>query len=150
MQALKELPDWKLTIVGSRNVFQDQVKKTVKKMGIKKQVIFTGYLSDKELAKEIKSSSALVQPSLSEGFGLTGIESMSLGTPVLASDIPVFKEIYQDAVIYFDPYSVESFNKAIKKLSTNKPSSKKMKAVTNTCCWDEMVKKTISVYRSVL
>ena len=87
IQALKTLPKWKLTIVGSRNVFQDQIRAEVERVGVNKQVIFTGYLSDKELAKEIQSSTALIQPSLSEGFGLTGIEALSLGTTLIASNI---------------------------------------------------------------
>ena len=150
IQALENLPDWDLIIVGSRNVFQDQIKEEIKKVGVEKQVKFTGYLSDEKLAKEIKSSTALVQPSLSEGFGLTGVEAMALGTPVLASNIPVFKEIYQDAVIYFNPQFKKSFIKAVEKLSNNKTSIKKMEAVTNLCCWEEMTKETIKVYRSVL
>jgi len=146
LKALSELPDWKLTIVGSRNVFQDQVKAETKKLGVEKQVKFTGYLNDEKLAQKIKAATALVQPSLSEGFGLTGIEAMALGTPVLASDIPVFKEIYQDATTYFDPKSVISFTQSLSKLKTN---SKKMNQIVKKYSWDEMTKKTIKTYRMI-
>jgi glycosyltransferase involved in cell wall biosynthesis len=150
VKALQKLPGWKLTIVGSRNVFQDKIKEEIKKLGVEKQTEFTGYLSDEDLAQEIKAATALVQPSLSEGFGLTGIEAMALGTSVVASDIPVFKEIYQNAAVYFDPHSVENFVKNLANLSKKKPSKKQMSAVVKQYSWDEMTKKTIKAYKSLL
>lgn len=150
IQALKELSEWKLTIVGSRSVFQDQIREEVEKVGVKKQVVFTGYLSDKELAKKIKSSTALIQPSLSEGFGLTGIEALSLETPLIASNIPVFKEIYQDAAIYFDPKSVSNLVEQIRQIPQLQPTPAEMQTIVNKYSWDEMTKKTIKAYRSLL
>ena len=149
IKALEQLPGWRLIIVGSRNAFQDQIRAQAKKNGVEKQVNFTGYLSDQDLASEIKGATALVQPSLSEGFGLTGIEALALNTPVLASNIPVFKEIYQDAVIYFNPLLVDSLVKSVKNLSKKKPTQKQMAAVTMQYSWDEMTKKTVKVYRSL-
>ena len=146
LKALQELPDWKLTIVGSRNVFQDQTKVMAKKLGVEQQVKFAGYLKDQDLAQEIKAATVLVQPSLSEGFGLTGIEAMALGTPVLASNIPVFKEIYRNAAVYFDPKSTTSF---VESLTKQKPTSKEMEEVVKQYSWDEMTKQTIKAYRSI-
>jgi len=50
---------------------------------------------------------------LIEGFGLPPLEALSLGTPVLLSDIPIFREIYEDAAEYFDPFSVEDIVKKL-------------------------------------
>ena len=59
-------------------------------------------MSDKELLSYLKNADLLVQPSLYEGFGIPPLEAMSLGTPALISDIPVFKEIYESfPVTYF-------------------------------------------------
>ncbi len=79
-------------------------------------MVFLGFVPDEKLINLYQESTALVQPSVSEGFGLTGIEAMASHTPVLASDIKVFKEIYQDAAIFFDPKKPESFIEAVKKL----------------------------------
>ena len=149
-QALQKLPTWKLTIVGSRNVFQDQIRKEVKKYQVQKQVKFTGYLPDKDLAQKIKTATALVQPSLSEGFGLTGIEAMALGTPVIASDIPVFKEIYQNAAVYFNPHSIENFIQTVNSLTSRKPTLNQMQNVAKQYSWQKMAEKTLQVYKSVL
>ena len=65
-------------------------------------IVFTGYLSDEQLLSYLKNADLLVQPSLYEGFGIPPLEAMSLGTPVLLSNIQVFKEIYSDfPVTYF-------------------------------------------------
>ena len=61
----------------------------------------------------------LIFPSLWEGFGLPVLEAMSLGCPVICSEISVFKELFGDAVKYFDPYSVLSLSSAFESLNTN-------------------------------
>lgn len=116
IESLKKLPQYNLLIVGARNVFQDRIRQLVARFKVKQQVQFLGYVPDQELITLYQQSAALVQPSLSEGFGLTGIEAMASKTLVLASDIPIFREIYQDAAIYFDPLSNESFIEAVQSL----------------------------------
>lgn len=119
IQALRKLPKYKLLIVCARNLFQDQIQAFVSKYKVKKQVVFLGYIDDKKLIELYEQSMALVQPSLSEGFGLTGVEAMAAHTGVLASDIPVFREIYQDAAIFFDPHDPASFVESVKKLEAS-------------------------------
>ena len=68
-------------------------------------VKMVGYVSDKDLAMLYKASQGYIFPSLSEGFGLPGLEAMAYSTPVIVSDIPVLKEIYGDAALYFNPRS---------------------------------------------
>jgi len=63
-----------------------------------------------------RNAIATVCPSLGEGFDFSGVESMSSDGVVLASDIPVHREVYDDAAEYFDPYSTASLVKALKKV----------------------------------
>lgn len=116
IKSLNKIPKYKLMVVCSRSIFKDKIKKLISRYKVKKQVSFLGYVPDKKLVKLYQESMALVQPSLSEGFGLTGIEAMASQTAVLASNIKVFKEIYQDAVFYFDPNSPEDFLRALEEL----------------------------------
>ena len=60
-----------------------------------------------------KHAEVTVCPSYAEGFDYAGVESMLSGGLVAASDIAVHREVYQDACIYFDPYSVESMVRGI-------------------------------------
>lgn len=66
-------------------------------------IIQTGYVSDEQKAALYQAASVFVLPSLYEGFGMPLLEAMSYDTPVLASDIPVFREVASDAVLYTNP-----------------------------------------------
>ena len=89
-------------IVCARSVFERRLTKS-------SYVRYLGRLSDQDLIKLYKQASAFVFPSLIEGFGLTGLEAMSVGLPVLASNATVLPEIYGDAAVYFDPRSQDQF-----------------------------------------
>jgi glycosyltransferase involved in cell wall biosynthesis len=69
-------------------------------------ICFLGKLSDQELWEYYKGAIAFVHPSREEGFGLPPLEAMSCGRAVIASDIPVSKEVLGDAALY---YPVEDF-----------------------------------------
>lgn len=148
LKALKSLPQYHLEIIGARNIFQEQTEMKSVKLDVHRQVAFLGYLSDEELNKKMAESFALVQPSLSEGFGLTGIEAMTAGIPVIASDIPIFREIYQDGAIFFDPQYPTDFVKAVNKFETinRKALIKKGINIAKQYSWDKMTKETLAVY----
>lgn len=58
-----------------------------------------GYLSDPDLAVALSQATAFVFPSLAEGFGLPVLEALSLGAPVIHSDVPALLEVAADAGI---------------------------------------------------
>jgi glycosyltransferase involved in cell wall biosynthesis len=70
-------------------------------------VVYLGFVDEATLASTYKSAYCLIFPSLYEGFGLPLLESISLSTPVIASDIPVFRELDSKNVLLFDPHSVD-------------------------------------------
>jgi glycosyltransferase involved in cell wall biosynthesis len=74
-----------------------------KKMG--DRVRFTGMVPDKDLISLYAGASALVFPSLYEGFGLPLLEAMRFGCPVLCSTAASLPEVAGDAALYFDPHS---------------------------------------------
>lgn len=150
LRALEQLPGWKLKIVSARDAFVEKTEKLGRKLGVESQLKFTGYLSDQDLAQQIQAATALVQPSLSEGFGLTGLEALALRTPVLASQIEIFKEVYQGAALYFDPHSVKSFLDTLCNLPQDKPDHKEMKIVVERYSWDGLAKKTLETYLELL
>ena len=94
----------KLIIVGSQANFKTSdptITHRISKMSSLNKIIFTGYVDDDKLIKLIKNAYCLVLPSEYEGFGLPPLEAMQLGTPVIISDIPVFKELYQEFPVTF-------------------------------------------------
>lgn len=70
----------------------------------KDDVIWLGTVSDSDLTKLYGLSSLFVFPSLYEGFGIPLLEAFACASPVVAADIPVFREIGVDAPLYFDPH----------------------------------------------
>lgn len=75
------------------------------------------YLLEDVLGEELcilyAHSRATVCPSLGEGFDFSGVEAMKCGSVVIASDIPVHREVYADAAEFFNPYSVDSLSHGI-------------------------------------
>lgn len=83
------------------------------------QLVFHNGVSDAEYEALLRSGTALVTLSKAEGYGLPVIESMAAGTPVIASDIPIFREVSGGAALLVDPDSPEAFAAAVRKLSDN-------------------------------
>lgn len=148
IRALHKLPKYQLVVVGARNVFQDQIRQLVARHKVKAQVKFLGFVEDRKLIQLYSKASALVQPSLSEGFGLTGLEAMAAGLPVLASRIPIFAEIYQDGAIFFDPHDQDSFLSAVRELelADRHELRQKGQAVAAAYSWQQMATDIAAIY----
>lgn len=65
------------------------------------RLIWRGPVTDAELREEYRRSIAFLWPSLHEGFGIPPVEAQGLGVPVIASDIPINREILGDSALYF-------------------------------------------------
>lgn len=105
----------KLVLIGEGSEKQNIVKNT-EKLGISKRVEFFGYLNLDELIIKLKKSIGFVYPSKFEGFGIPLAEVASMGIPIIASNIPVFREIMGEEIGYFDPDDLDSITQAIYKL----------------------------------
>jgi glycosyltransferase involved in cell wall biosynthesis len=154
LEALKELPDLKLKIICARNFFTDKLIKTVKDMGLKKQVEFLGYVTDEKFKTIYSEALALVHPSFMEGFSLTGLEAMALNCPVISSNSSCLPEIYQKSVLYFDPNKKEELISQIKKLMADKNLRKKLIELGHQqlkkYSWNKTAIETINVYQNLL
>ncbi|SEN68742.1 Glycosyltransferase involved in cell wall bisynthesis [Flavobacterium sp. CF108] len=95
-----DLHQFKLKIIGDsfNNVFNNDLLESDSL-----NVEFLNDISDVELKKEMKGAKALINGSFYEGFGLSALEAMSVSTPCILSNIPVYKELYNETALFFDP-----------------------------------------------
>ena len=73
--------------------------------------------SDEELVTYLHHAQALLFPSFAEGYGMPLVEALSLGVPVIASDLPVFEEIAGDVPEYIDPLDGRRWREVIEAYS---------------------------------
>ncbi len=105
-------------------------------------------LDDRALASMYAGATATVNVSLYEGFGLPLLESLTVGTPVLCSDLPVFHEVAGDFATYVDPLNTDDVASALQ-VATNQqrvPESAMLGFRAHT--WDHTVDKIVDVYKS--
>jgi glycosyltransferase involved in cell wall biosynthesis len=77
------------------------------------QLVFHNGVSEQEYLDLLRSTTALVTLSKDEGYGLPLIEAMAAGTPVIASDIPIFREVAGGAALHVDPLDPAAFAAAV-------------------------------------
>ena len=87
--------------------------------GLKDHVRELGTCTDDQLANYIAGARALLMPSFAEGFGLPVAEALQLGTPVIASNLPVFREFAQDIPVYLDPLDSLAWENTIVSFATD-------------------------------
>lgn len=106
IEASRHFPNCALVIVGAaiQRIFASPDMDEANE-----QLLFTGRLDDRNVVGLLKQASALLFPSLYEGFGIPPLEAMAVGCPVIASDIPAVREACGDAVRYFDPFDPIGF-----------------------------------------
>lgn len=142
-----------LLIASSRGIFTQRLEKIIQDTKATQYVKLLGFVPDAELFGMYKNSLGFVYPSISEGFGLQGLEAMAAGTLVLASNIPVFKEIYRDNAIYFDPLDVDLIKKTMDDVlkmdnRNRKEKIEKTKNFVKQYSWAKMAEETLEVYLS--
>lgn len=90
-------------------------------LGIERDVIFTGLLSDGQLAALYNLASFVVHPSRYEGFGLPVLEAMQCGTPVITTTASSLPEVSGDAALLVDPEDAAGFARAMETLLVDAP-----------------------------
>lgn len=146
-------PHLRLVLTGKKDVLYYQHEKNVKTRGIK-NVIFTDFVSEGQLRWLYENTAAYVFPSLSEGFGLPGLEAMVHGAPVVSSDATCLPEVYQDAALYFDPLDTEDMAAKIEEMISNEKLRQKYVTrgykVAKQYSWERMARQTLEVFNQVL
>src|ERR1035437_10231208 len=153
LRAFKKIEnqDLKLILVGQKDYFYKQFEA----VNESNNVIFYGNASDNELASLYANAIALVAPSLMEGFGLPVLEAMTLGCLVVASDIPSFREIAGENVIYFNPQDENDILTKLNDVLENEEKYRLEKIEkafekSQQFSWEKAAEQTLNIYESSL
>ncbi|AFZ23689.1 glycosyltransferase [Cylindrospermum stagnale PCC 7417] len=114
--------EMQLVIVGKKGwLWEGEIGKleAIFGKGFTRKVKLLEYVTRQDLSYLYKGAFCFVFPSLYEGFGLPPLEAMSLGCPVITSNIASLPEVCGDAAIYVDPYNSEEIRVAIENLINN-------------------------------
>lgn len=104
----------KLLVVGRRGWENENVVDILERShSVRANVLETNDLPDDTLGAVISGARALLFPSFAEGYGLPLVEALTLGTPVIASDLPVFREVGQGVPDFLDPLDGTAWYRAI-------------------------------------
>ena len=146
-------PDLRLVLVGKKDALYKALEKDVRNQGIP-GVIFTDFISDSKLRWLFQHAQVYAFPSLSEGFGLPGLEAMVEGCPVVSSNATCLPEVYKDAVLYFDPLSTQEITETIQKVlddpKLQKELRKKGHKLVDNYSWKHMAEQTLEVFTETL
>lgn len=148
-QLIETRPDLQLALPGAKDGNVHVLEQWVKDQAFK-NVHFLGFVSDEQLRWLFEHSRAYVFPSLSEGFGLPGLEAMTYGIPLVSSNATCLPEVYQDAAHYFDPTNVEDITARISDVLSNSTLRHNLieegHKVIKHYSWKRMAEETLAIY----
>jgi len=147
----EKYPNLQLALVGKTDALYERLKARAKTMD-RKNIIFTGFVTDGQLRWLYEHCEAYVFPSLSEGFGLPGLEAMIAGAPVVSSNATCLPEIYGDAAYYFDPLNISDITRALNDVLSSQQLRQKLIAAGSKRAaefsWRKMAEQTLDIYQS--
>lgn len=104
---------WKLVLAGRPGFGFADIERAVRDAALGGDVVFSGYVSDNDCANLYRDARALVFPSVYEGFGSIQNECMSMGLPIVLSDIPTNREVSRDYGVFFELGDVDGLARAL-------------------------------------
>jgi glycosyltransferase involved in cell wall biosynthesis len=116
-----------LVIVGQRGWKAQAAEALLESPELRAHVRELGTCSDAELGGWLKGARALLMPSFAEGFGLPVIEALQGGTPVIAGDLAVYREVVADIPLYLDPGDAEKWKAAISNFISDCPERERQR-----------------------
>jgi len=145
------IPELVLVQQGAR--LQASDRQLIESLGISDALLQPPRLTRRVLAAFYRKAALLLLTSDKEGFGLPIIEALASGAAVLASDIPAFREVGDDAISYFPVGDVDACTDAVLRLlkqSNSLPSQARRKARAGHFTWERHVGTIVNAYLQLL
>lgn len=134
--------------------FNTEQKQFIESHELERHVTYLGKPNEDTLVQLYNAANCLIAPSLYEGFGLTILEAMASGTPVITANMSAMPEVAGDAAILVDPLSVEEIVQAVCDLHDH-PEKRRMlvrKGLdrAQSFTWEKTAEQVARVYEKVL
>ena len=142
----KEIP---FLFAGGDFWLDKEIEPTIKRFGLEKRVKFLGFVSQQRLVRLYQGALAFVSPALWEGFGLTLVEAMACGCPVIAGKSGAQPEVVGRAGILVDPENVLEIAGAMEKLAEDESLREKLSEAglkqAKNFSWEKFAKELFDI-----
>jgi glycosyltransferase involved in cell wall biosynthesis len=143
----------RLVVVGERGWMYDGILKRYEELRLRDEVLFAGYVPNRDLPALYRGADLFVLPSVFESFGIPVLEAMACGTPVVASRACALPEITGGAGLLVNPESVEEMAHAIHRVLSDRELRERLRqqglSRIQNLTWNETARKTMGVYREL-
>jgi len=150
--------NYDLVIVGERleGGIDSSLVHLSNELGIRDRVKFTGRLSEARTWELLGQARCLILPSLAEAFGMTVLEAMASGTPVIATRVGGIPEVVRNGCngLLVPPADADALSDSLERIASDSRLRRTLAEEGRRSCaqftWDKMARKTIEVYRETL
>jgi glycosyltransferase involved in cell wall biosynthesis len=118
-----------LVLASKRDKFSKAIYQRIKDESLEDDILVLAFkvpgeesgtiVSDEEIVALRLLADLYIMAAFKEGFSLTALEAMAVGLPAALSDIDCHREVYEDSVVYFDPYSAEDMARKVNQILVN-------------------------------
>lgn len=146
--------DYKLVVVGKKGYRHEEIFKRVIDLELTHDVIFTGHVARFDLKPLYALAKAFVFPSILEGFGLSPLEAMACGVPVISSRKGAIAEVVNKANLEINPFKVKQIKNALAKIAKDRDLRDKLiskgKKRAKEYSWEKSARKMLKIYDEVI
>lgn len=135
--------------------FEPEEQKLITYYGLEKHILLVHSPNDRQVRDLYAGATALIYPSLYEGFGLPVLEAMASGTIVAASNTSSLPEIGGDAALYFNPYNIDNIAQVMISITTLPQQTRREliehgRRHSRKYTWEHFKMRTVEVFRRFL
>lgn len=153
LQLLVKQPDLNLISVGPQTAYARRLERLAADLGVAQRFSLRGYVTEAELQSLYAGATALIFPSRYEGFGLPPLQALAAQVPVVASDIPVLREVLGDCAWFATPQDADAFSEALTHVRTAAPDVRMRlehgRMWARQFTWAGVAEKTARLYKSL-
>ncbi len=118
-RVVEKIPEARLVLIGGGEKWLDELQSQIQKLGLSENIEIAGFVSEEEKLKLLSQSRVFVFPSYEEGWGVAVAEAMAAGLPVVAYNLPSYREVFPDALVVVETGDVVAMSESVLNLLQN-------------------------------